>query len=150
MIGNIAGLKEYAENNGYSISDDASTFRVLRNANLYLLGLDWVGTKLDGQEDAFPRLISDELVYTPPLVEAGVYRMVCEIIDSGYELNITGMNSGPKVISESVSGAVSMTYSESSLYDESFRADWLGAYFNEWLNTPINSSKSCNFSVSRG
>lgn len=151
MIGTESELLEFASSNGYEISSGTETTRALRKSNLFMMGLPWLGDQLTAeQSDVFPRKIGEEVFNLPSKVKLAVYLMTCEILDSGSDLNVTGMTSGPKVLSETVTGAVSVTYSEQSLYNEGFCADFMGPLLDEWLRYPLASGRSANMKVDRG
>ena len=151
MIGNKAELLDFASAYGYEVSDSIETSRALRKSNLFMMGLSWKGQPADPeQEDIFPREISGEIVSLPQKVKRALYLMTCEVLESGEEINVTGMTSGPKVLTETVNGAVSVTYSEQSLYNEGFNADFMGSLLNEYLETPFSSGRSANMKVDRG
>lgn len=151
MIGTESELLEFASSNGYEISGGTETTRALRKSNLFMMGLPWLGNQLTGdQSDVFPRKIGEEVFDLPSKVKLAVYLMTCEILDCGSDLNVTGMSSGPKVLSETVTGAVSVTYSEQSLYNEGFSADFMGPLLDKWLQYPISSGRSANMKVDRG
>ncbi len=93
-------------------------------------------------------LAQGDIIYTPPAtpktIITAVYRVAMAIGDGADFQTITG---GAKVVQESVSGAVSVTYAESSVSDAVIIPG-----FNEMIGDWLASSLSTgiNFSVMRG
>lgn len=93
-------------------------------------------------------LENGDLVYTPAATPKPVfiaaYRVAMAIADGADFQTVTG---GAKVVQESVSGAVSVTYAESSVTDAVI-IPGLNEMIAEWLADPLTTG--INFSVMRG
>lgn len=174
MIGTTAGLIAYAAARGVAIGEDEAPI-LLTKAGDYLATMCWEGYPYSRQ-DAWPRkglvydgtplldvngddittvIVDGESVpieigdtvdeaATPESVIIATYRLAMEVAN-GVDLMPT--TSGSQVVSESVSGAVSVTYAEGSI-GTPLTLPWLGKLIDQWKTcSPTNV---VNFPVSRG
>ncbi len=174
MIGTVAGLIAYAAARGVMIGTDEAPV-LLTKAGDYLATMCWEGAPADS-EDPWPRtglvyngqpllntdgdvittvVIDGETVpispgytvtepATPKTVVTAVYRLAMEV-GNGVELMPT--TSGAQVVSESVSGAVSVQYAEGTI-GTPLTLPWLGPLIDGW--TSCSTGSGINFSVYRG
>ena len=174
MIGTVAGLIGYAEARGVVIGTDEAPI-LLTKAGDYLATMCWEGAAADS-DDPWPRtgLVYDgtsllntdgdvirtvvvdgqtvpiEAGYTvdepatPKAVVTAVYHLAME---AGNGVDLMPTTSGAQVVSESVSGAVSVQYAEGTI-GTPLTLPWLGPLINAWLS--CSAGNGVNFSVYRG
>lgn len=137
MLGNTTDYIAYALKRGVVIDPEMAGVQLVK-ATDYLNSLSWVGEKADPwQEDAWPRkgieygsapLVmedgttievtsgADLTVYPVPVsLITATYRLAMEVA-SGVDIMPTSKG-GAKVIEERIEGAITMRYSEGSVYD---------------------------------
>lgn len=138
MIGSTEGLKAFAENNAYSFPDEDLPV-MLRQANMYLRGINWKGDPvLLTQPDIFPRVVEDfetgaqSVVELPDPVVQFAYMIACDAAEQGIAL--TSSAGGGKVTMERVEGAIQVQYSEASLFEDGFSADYMNNMIGPWIN----------------
>lgn len=174
MIGTVAGLIAYAAARGVVVAADEAPI-LLTKAGDYLATMCWEGTAMDN-DDPWPRtglvyngqpllntdgdpittvVIDGETVpievgYTvtepaiPKSVVTAVYRLAMEV---GNGVDLMPTTSGAQVVSESVSGAVSVQYAEGTI-GAPLTLPWLGPLIDGW--TSCSTGSEINFSVYRG
>ncbi|MDE9495601.1 hypothetical protein KKJ09_18930 [Xenorhabdus bovienii] len=111
---NVDDLKQFAMQRGYSLPDDSVLPPLLFQAMDYLSTKQWKGRKANADQPlVFPRkgiyvdgeLVPDDVI-PKPIIQAQ-----CRLAVDSLEYDLTPTVGG-EVVSESVSGAVSVTYTE--------------------------------------
>ncbi|MDX7992885.1 DnaT-like ssDNA-binding protein [Xenorhabdus littoralis] len=142
----VGDLKQFAAQRGYSLSDSNVLPSLLFQAMDYLSTKQWKGSKTNkNQPLAFPRkgiyvdgeLVPDDVI-PMPLINAQ-----CRLAVDSLEYDLTPTVGG-EVLSEAVSGAVSVTYSEGTNSGKPYFS-WLSGVLNGLLD-----GNGATFKVFRG
>lgn len=108
----IDDLKQFADQRGYAIANDADLSALLFQAMDYLSTKHWKGRRSDkNQPLSFPRkgIISDGEQVPDDEIPKLIISAQCRLAIDALESDLTPTTGG-EVLSESVSGAVSVTY----------------------------------------
>lgn len=142
----VDDLAQFAAQRGYSLPEESALIPLLFQAMDYLATKQWKGSRTcNTQPLAFPRagvyvdgeLLPDDVI--PKLVIQAQCRLAIDSLE--YDLTPT---SGGEVLSESVSGAVSVTYAEGTNSGSPNMA-WFTAMLRDFL-----SGGRAVFNVNRG
>ena len=176
MIGKPKDLITYAAGFGVVIGADEAPI-LLNKATFYLNTLEWAGSLPPGADDSWPRtgLVYDGSVFydangdiittviddqgnlvaiqpgdvvtesaTPKSIITATYQLAMQIANG---VDLLPTTSGSQVVEESVSGAVSVKYAESSI-GTPLDLPWLTSLIGKWSAAFVTNG--INFSVMRG
>ncbi|MEQ1976644.1 DnaT-like ssDNA-binding protein [Xenorhabdus sp. SGI240] len=142
----IEDVKQFATQRGYSLPDDSVLPSLLFQAMDYLDTKQWKGSKANkNQPLAFPRKgiyvdgepVPDDVIPTP------LINVQCRLAVDSLEYDLTPTVGG-EVLSEAVSGAVSVSYAEGTNSGRP-NMSWLNSMLRDFL-----SGSGVTFKVFRG
>ncbi|ELO0595181.1 hypothetical protein QY625_003482 [Salmonella enterica] len=145
----VDNLRRYAVARGYSLpEDDAACEQLLTEAMDYLEGMSWHGQRTsENQPLSWPRrgVMYDGAVLSPDTVPGRVADAQCRLAVEAQTVDLQPtLNGGESILSESIAGAVAVTYDPDSTGEPpSF----------PWLDTLLRGmvrSNGINFDVIRG
>lgn len=165
MIGNVQDMLAYAADRGLEVSEAEAKIAMVK-AQDYLATFSWRGNPPADQDEPWPRT---GLVYTgaalldidgniitglrdgqtvgeaatPRAIVTALYRLAMEDLNGNELMPTTG---GAEVLSESISGAVSVTYAAGTVGD-AVNLPWFDALVQPWQRGGFSL---VNFNVSRG
>ncbi|SFU43761.1 DnaT-like ssDNA-binding protein [Xenorhabdus koppenhoeferi] len=143
---NVDDLKQFAMQRGYSLPDDSVLPHLLFQAMDYLSTKRWKGSKANkNQPLAFPRkgIYVDGGQVPDDVIPTQLINAQCRLAVDSLEYDLTPTIGG-EVLSEAVSGAVSVTYAEGT-NSGSPNLPWFNAMLREFL-----SGSGMTFKVFRG
>ncbi|MBD1228660.1 DnaT-like ssDNA-binding protein [Xenorhabdus griffiniae] len=142
----VEDLKQFAAQRGYSLPDDSVLPPLLFQAMDYLSTKQWKGQKTNaGQPLAFPRkgVYVDGESVSADVIPKQIIQAQCRLAIDSLEHDLTPTVGG-EVLSESVSGAVSVTYAEGTNSGKP-NMSWLNGMLRDFL-----SGGGVTFKVFRG
>ncbi|MDC9615605.1 hypothetical protein PSI19_17345 [Xenorhabdus khoisanae] len=142
----IENLREFAAQRGYSLPDDSVLPSLLFQAMDYLSTKQWKGRKTNaGQVLAFPRkgICADGELVPDDVIPKSIIQAQCRLAIDSLEHDLTPTVGG-EVLSESVSGAVSVSYAEGTNSGRP-NMSWLNSMLRDFL-----SGSGVTFKVFRG
>ncbi|WP_338882674.1 DnaT-like ssDNA-binding protein [Xenorhabdus sp. TH1] len=110
----VEDLRQFATQRGYSLPDDSVLPSLLFQAMDYLSTKQWRGSKANkNQALAFPRkgIYADGELVPDDVIPKPIIQAQCRLAIDSLEHDLTPTVGG-EVVSEAVSGAVSVTYAE--------------------------------------
>ncbi|PHM50588.1 DnaT-like ssDNA-binding protein [Xenorhabdus sp. KK7.4] len=142
----VEDLKQFAVQRGYHLSDDSNLPALLFQAMDYLSTRQWKGQKsILGQPLAFPRkgIYADGELLPSYGIPVQLIQAQCRLAIDSLEYDLTPTVGG-EVLSETVSGAVSVTYREGT-NSGTPNMVWLNSLLRDFL-----SDNGMTFQVFRG